>query len=210
MAKAKKARARVQAKRKAPAKLPRGRPTKLTQPVADRIAEGVSLGMTFKNAAMAGGVHEKTLEKWRTRGAREADSNSIYARFIGQLARAAEKTAIDYLEKIRQSIMESPVRVREHIKKDESSKVILTEIHRETLPPDIKGAMWWLERRFPRAVRPPRPDGACGRGQSARDADSRAQTHDRAGEIRRRSLPAHARRRRCGAPIHARRRDDGG
>ena len=136
-------------KRKLPAKLPRGRPTKLTQPVADRIAEGVGLGMTFKNAAMAGGVHEKTLEKWRTRGAREADSNSIYARFIGQLARAAEKTAIDYLEKIRQSIMESPVKVREHIKKDESGKVILTEIHRETLPPDIKGAMWWLERRFP-------------------------------------------------------------
>ena len=27
--------------------------------------------------------------------------------------------------------------------------MILTEIHRETLPPDIKGAMWWLERRFP-------------------------------------------------------------
>ena len=45
--------------------------------------------------------------------------------------------------------MESPVRVREHIKKDERGKVILTEIHRETLPPDIKGAMWWLERRFP-------------------------------------------------------------
>ena len=149
MAKAK-AKAVVKRKRrKLPAKLPRGRPTKLTQPVADRIAEGVGLGMTFKNAAMAGGVHEKTLEKWRTRGAREADSNSIYARFIGQLARAAEKTAIDYLEKIRQSIMESPVRVREHIKKDESGKVILTEIHRETLPPDIKGAMWWLERRFP-------------------------------------------------------------
>ena len=95
------------------------------------------------------GFTKKTLESWRARGAREADSNSIYARFIGQLARAAEKTAIDYLEKIRQSIMESPVRVREHIKKDESGKVILTEIHRETLPPDIKGAMWWLERRFP-------------------------------------------------------------
>ena len=45
--------------------------------------------------------------------------------------------------------MESSVRVREHIKKDESGNVILTEIHRETLPPDIKGAIWWLERRFP-------------------------------------------------------------
>ena len=58
---------------------------------------------------------------------------------MGQVDRAAEKTAISYLEAVRKSIMESSVRVREHIKKDESGKVILTEIHRETLPPDIKG-----------------------------------------------------------------------
>ena len=62
---------------------------------------------------------------------------------------AAETKAIAYLEAVQRSILESPVRVREHIKKDESGKVILTEIHRETLPPDIRGAMWWLERRFP-------------------------------------------------------------
>ena len=60
-----------------------------------------------------------------------------------------KSTAIDYLEKIRQSIMESQVKVREHIKQDASGKVIMKEIHKETLPPDIKGAMWWLERRFP-------------------------------------------------------------
>ena len=62
--------------------------------------------------------------------------------------KAAERTAISYLEAVRKSIMESPVRVREHIKKDEKGKVVMQEIHRETLPPDIKGAMWWLERRF--------------------------------------------------------------
>ena len=117
--------------------------------MADRIADGVALGMTFKEAAKAGWIHEHTLEKWRKRGARERDSNSIYSRFLGQIDRAAEKTAIAYLEAIRQSIMENPEKVRKHIKKDESGKVILTEIHRETLPPDIKGAMWWLERRFP-------------------------------------------------------------
>ena len=105
--------------------------------------------MTFKEAAKAGWIHEHTLEEWRTRGYRERGSSSIYARFMGQVDRAAEKTAITYLEAVRKSIMESPVKVREHIKKDESGKVILTEIHRETLPPDIKGAMWWLERRFP-------------------------------------------------------------
>ena len=109
--------------------------------MADRIAEGVGLGLSYKDAAVAGGVHEKTLEKWRTRGAREADSNSIYARFIGQLARAAEKTAISYLEAIRRSIMENPVKLREHLKHDENGKLIMKEIHRETMPPDIKGAM---------------------------------------------------------------------
>ena len=49
-------------RRKPPAKR-NGRPTKLTQPVADRIIEGVSLGMTFKRRrGMAGGVHEDTLD----------------------------------------------------------------------------------------------------------------------------------------------------
>ena len=135
-------------KRKPPTK-PRGRPTKLTPAVASRIVGGIALGLSYKDAAMAGGVHEKTLELWRKRGAREPNSNSIYARFIGRIDRAAESTAIAYLKAVRKSILESPVKVREHIKKDESGKVILTEIYRETLPPDIKGAMWWLERRFP-------------------------------------------------------------
>ena len=142
-----KAKAVVKRKRRKPPAKRNGRPTKLTQPVADRITEGVSLGMTYREAAMAGGIHEDTLDVWRKRGA--AESNTIYTRFIGQLDRAADKTAIDYLEKIRQSIMENPEKVRTHIKKDESGKVIMTEIHKETLPPDIKGAMWWLERRFP-------------------------------------------------------------
>ena len=35
--------------------------------------------------------------------------------------------------------MESPVRVREHIKQDEKGNVIMKEIHRETLPPDNQG-----------------------------------------------------------------------
>ena len=92
-----------------------------------------------------------TKKRWKNgaHGARELNSSSIYSRFLGQIDRAAEKTAIAYLEEIRKSIMENPEKVRTHIKKDESGNVILTEIHRETLPPDIKGAMWWLERRFP-------------------------------------------------------------
>ena len=133
-------------RRKLPAK-PNGRPTKLTKPVADRIADGVGLGMSYKNAAAAGGVHEDTLDSWRKRGAEENDT--IYSRFLGRISMAAETKAIAYLEAVQRSILESPVRVRKHIKKDENGKVIMTEIHSETLPPDIRGAMWWLERRFP-------------------------------------------------------------
>ena len=123
-------------RRKLPAKR-NGRPTKLTQPVADRITKGISLGMTYREAAMAGGIHEETLDSWRKRGA--AESNTIYTRFLGQLDRAADSTAIDYLEKIRQSIMESPVKVREHIKQDASGNVLMKEIHKRDAAPGHQG-----------------------------------------------------------------------
>ena len=35
--------------------------------------------------------------------------------------------------------MESPVKVREHVKTDDKGNVLMKEIHRETLPPDIRG-----------------------------------------------------------------------
>ena len=63
-------------KRKPPAK-PRGRPTKLTPAVASRIVDGIALGLSYKDAAMAGGVHEDTLDSWRKRGAEENGSGSV-------------------------------------------------------------------------------------------------------------------------------------
>ena len=141
------ARKLAKAKRRKPPAKPIGRPTKLTKPVAARIAEGVGLGMSYKDAAAAGGVHEDTLGNWRKRGAVEI--NTIYSRFFGRISRAAELTGIEYLGAIRRSILENQVRTREHLKHDENGKLIMKEIHRETLPPDIRGAMWWLERRFP-------------------------------------------------------------
>ena len=146
-------------RRKLPAK-PNGRPTKLTKPVADRIADGVGLGMTYKNAAAAGGVHEDTLDSWRKRGAEENDT--IYTRFFGQLGRAAELTGIEYLGAIRRSILENQVRTREHLKHDENGKLIMKEIHRETLPAGHQGRDVVVGATLPRAVRPPRSDGAYG------------------------------------------------
>ena len=83
----------------------------------------------------------------RKRGVDEP--SSIYTHFLGRIDKAAEKTGIAYLEAVRRSILESPVKVREHIKTYDKGNVLMKEIHRETLPPDIRGALWWLERRFP-------------------------------------------------------------
>ena len=89
---AQKKKAVAKRKRKPPAKQPRGRPTKFTMPVAARIAEGVGLGMSCRDAAAAGGVHEDTLELWRKHGA--AEINTIYSRFFGRISMAAELTGI--------------------------------------------------------------------------------------------------------------------
>ena len=74
----------------------------------------------------------------RKRGVDEP--SSIYTQFLGRIDKVAEKTGIAYLEAVRRSILESPVKVREHIKTYDKGNVLMKEIHRETLPPDIRGA----------------------------------------------------------------------
>ena len=50
---------------------------------------------------------------------------SIYTRFFGQIDKAAEETGIAYLAAVRQSILEGPVKVREHVKTDDKGNVIM-------------------------------------------------------------------------------------
>ena len=45
--------------------------------------------------------------------------SSIYTHFLGQIDKAAEETGIAYLEAVRQSVLEGPVKVREHVKTDD-------------------------------------------------------------------------------------------
>ena len=45
---------------------------------------------------------------------------SIYTRFLGQIDKAAEETGSAYLEAVRRSVLEGPVKVREHLKTDDA------------------------------------------------------------------------------------------
>ena len=123
-----------------------GRPTKLTPEVADRIVEAVSLGLSYKDAARDGGVSEQTLIEWRSRG--ELEPESPYAELLERIEGVVQETGVEYLNAIKRSILESTTITKTHVRTlEDGSK--MEEITKEERPPGIKGAMWWLERRFP-------------------------------------------------------------
>ena len=62
-----------------------GRPTKLTPKVRDAICEGIRLGMTYKHAAMAAGITERTFYHWVERG---KNGDEPYAQFLQALSGA--------------------------------------------------------------------------------------------------------------------------
>ena len=124
-----------------------GRPTKLTPEVADRIVEAVSLGLSYKDAARAGGITEQTLIEWRRQGAEE--EGTAFSELFERIDRAAQATGTAYLDAIKRSITEESTITKTRIKRSEDGAEMVEEVVKETRPPGIKGAMWWLERRFP-------------------------------------------------------------
>lgn len=99
-----------------------GRPTKLTRPLADAIAERVQHGAFYEEAAVAAGVHKATLYRWLETG--EADlehgRNTPAAYFRDALTRASAAA------------------------EEEAALAILR--HRFD---DWRAAAWYLERRNP-------------------------------------------------------------
>ena len=134
-----KAKAVVKRKRRKPPAKRNGRPTKLTQPVADRIIEGVIprhdvQGMPRWRAA----IHEDTLDSWRKRGA--AESNTTYTRFLGQTRQGSRKDRHRPISKrFGSRSWRARLSVREHIKQDENGKVIMKEIHKRNAAPGHQG-----------------------------------------------------------------------
>jgi hypothetical protein len=67
------------------------RPTKFTDEIADEIVGGIVVGLTDKDAALAAGICEKTLERWRKR----------YAGFDDRIMRARVQRTRGWLQGIR-------------------------------------------------------------------------------------------------------------
>ena len=67
-----------------------GRPSKLTPETEARIVSAVRCGASFKSACMAGGISERTFQRWRQKG-ELPDAKPEYRRFWRELTQAEQE-----------------------------------------------------------------------------------------------------------------------
>lgn len=127
--------------------MPPGRPSRLTKEVSDNLVKAVGLGLSYKDAVAVAGIGESTFYEWKER-AKKAKRSNKYTELMERIDAALQKRGKEYLEAVRRSILEDIVIEKTHIKiLPDGTKI--KEMRRETRPADVKGAFWWLERRFP-------------------------------------------------------------
>ena len=130
----------------------RGRPQKWKRSTAERIIKAVGHGLSYTEAARCGGISIDTLHRWRKQGREDAENGkrTALATFCQRVESAQDKTAEKYLEAIDRSVLEPVIVEKEHVRQNADGSR-LVERHREVRPADIRGALWWLERRRPEA-----------------------------------------------------------
>ena len=127
--------------------MPPGRPSRLTKEVADNLVKAVGLGLSYKDAAAVAGIGQSTFHEWKKR-AEIAKKSNKYTKLMERIDGALQKRGEEYLDAVRRSVLEEIIIEKTHVKElPDGTKI--REIHKETRPPDVKGALWWLERRFP-------------------------------------------------------------
>ena len=122
------------------------RPTKLTPKVVEQMVKGVRLGLSYDKVARAAGIHPSTFYRWRERG-RKAKRGKFRV-CCERIDTAEAELGVKYLKAIERSILEERVVTKERVRQLPDGSIIrdfITERH----PPNIKAAMWWLERRSP-------------------------------------------------------------
>ena len=120
------------------------RPTKLTPKVVERIVEAVRLGLSYDKVARAAGIHPSTFYRWRVRG-RNAKRGK-FRECCERIDVAETESAVEYLEAIKRSVFEERVVKKERVRELPDGSIIrdVTTVHH---PPNVRGAMWWVERR---------------------------------------------------------------
>ena len=127
--------------------MPRGRPSRLTKEVEDNLVKAVGLGLSYTDSAAVAGIGKSTFFEWKER-AKIAKRSNKYTILMDRINGALQKRAEEYLDAVRKSILQDIIIEKTSTRTLPDGEQI-TEVKKETRPGDIKGALWWLERRFP-------------------------------------------------------------
>ena len=126
--------------------MPRGRKTKLTEEIIERICELVKLRLSWNRIAYVVGIDPRTLRNWRERG--EKQKSGLYRELVTSVQRAEAESYIDAVQVFQEAIVGGA--------KTRQTKVVLdngipvkTEITEKVLAPDWKAALEWISRTEP-------------------------------------------------------------
>lgn len=131
-------------------KLKRGRPkgsvTKLTKDVIEKIALGISAGLTFSGAYVNAGVSKATYYKWRELG--KDATGGIYKEFMDSIQEAQDKALARLEVAINKSALGGykVIETKTITRPDGSTETAITE---KVAEPDGRLMLMMLERRNP-------------------------------------------------------------
>jgi hypothetical protein len=110
------------------------RPPKYTLDRADRIAQGISAGLSKHAASSLGAVTEDTLARWEKR----------YAGFAAKIAHAEAEAEARYIGVIAKAAFGHEVVERKEVHKENGDVEVTVTTRHEY---DWQAARWWLSRR---------------------------------------------------------------
>jgi hypothetical protein len=137
--------------------MPRGRPTKLTPDLQERIVEAIRAGAYVETAAALAGVNKTTFYDWLRKGARA--KRGAYHDFSLAVEEALAQSEADDLAVIEKAGRGYEVRRTKAVRSEDGT--VETTVETSTRF-DWQAAAWRLERRFPERW-----------GRSARDLEAR-------------------------------------
>ena len=125
----------------------RGRPTKLTPKVQERVCKAIEQGLPYSEACTLAGIHQATFCNWRNRG--ETQKQGIFYEFVEAVNHAQAKATEVFVKAVRDSAERGNEEVAETVKFDGSGKMIERTVVTRRSPRDWRAAIAMLERRSP-------------------------------------------------------------
>ena len=122
-------------------------PVKLTPEIGAAVVQALGLGLSLETAARFAGINRSTIHRWLAR-AEKADAPPELRQLRKRISAAQASRAVTLLEAVTGAVLE-PTETIKTVERPGlmGEKIVETTVTRG--PPNLKAAIWWLERRLP-------------------------------------------------------------